>query len=1198
MSMIKVMKKEFLLVWLIVIFNHSINSQEFNPEFKVYSNAEGLSQSVVLSIFQDSKNFMWFATEDGLNKFDGYTFKVYRYDPEDTSSISDNWINRIFMEDRDGDIWMVTGDNTINVFSAKYERFKKLWGMQIDNSTTKFQHSVIFIKQTKNGTIWLSTIHGLYALNKNNWIVKPVFENADKANPRLFRYLEEDDSGNIWLGSNKGLLIWNSKEGSILKDYFNIQDKSTKAIQGIKKDKNNNIWVVTEEEIFGFKETDNYFSKHIFSNILAPENSKSEARKRSGRFAPVFKDSRGNLWICSSRGLVSFSPENGTLISYLSNPSDKLSISSDVVTSFYEDKKGVLWFGTNNGLNRFDHEKQTFIRMASYSNNGFITSVFEDRNGEIWALDYTEPNEGFHLNYLNSKQNILIPVRRDHRYPLGLPVDLVYEPYIDRTGNIWLGSFGSGVILYSPPNKKFDLIKHIPGNNNSLAGNSSWAVTEDSKGRLWLALYRDGLDCYDPVTKEIIHYRDKLQSILNTRSICIISAICDKNDQLWIGSTNNGVVQLDTKTGKMKRYQYEPGNKKSISSNGVLSINLDRSGNVLITYKDNGFDVLNPKTGEITNFRHIPGDVNSLRSNSVRYILESSDGNYWISSDGAITLLNRSKNSMIHYLPQKSGGNGILSDKAGCIFEDSKKNIWFGTHGGGLALFNKKTNKFKYWTEKNGLINNVIYGILEDDKNNLWISTNKGLSCFNVRAEKFTNYFADDGLQGEFNANSFYKARNGKFYFGGLNGLTIFNPEEIKPDPVYPKVALIGLQIFNRKVEVLPLKKQNLVKDTSFNYIVEDQEHLYLPKSLAYTNSLFLNYKYKVFTIEFAALKFNQPERCSFMYKMEGFEEEWNLAGNRRFATYTNLPPGKYVFKVTAANADGIWNPDPVKLFITIKPPFYLTWWFISLGVAIIIFASTSFVLQREKGLRKTKLILEEKVKQRTQELNYKNEELTLRNIQILKQKEEIANQARMLKVELDTQNQTSEQALLRSQINPHFLFNTLNNIYSLVYQKSEAAPNAVMKLSEIMRYMLYDTSSDKVFLEKEIQYLQSFIELQLLRLKNRDFVSFEIKGDLKGKQIAPMLLIPFVENAFKHGSKAVSMPGIIIKLNSTPDYLAFEVKNTKNKSGIKDSSGGIGLANVRRRLDLIYHSNYSLKINEDDDKFEIDLVIQEKPLA
>jgi LytS/YehU family sensor histidine kinase len=183
---------------------------------------------------------------------------------------------------------------------------------------------------------------------------------------------------------------------------------------------------------------------------------------------------------------------------------------------------------------------------------------------------------------------------------------------------------------------------------------------------------------------------------------------------------------------------------------------------------------------------------------------------------------------------------------------------------------------------------------------------------------------------------------------------------------------------------------------------------------------------------------------------------------------------------------------------------------------------------------------------------------------------------------------------MLHYQINPHFLFNTLNNIYSLVYKKSEDAPEAVMKMSSIMRYMLYDATTDKVLLEKEIEYLKSFIELEKLRIRHKDFAELDISGNVEGRTIAPMLLIPFVENAFKHGVKSMGSPGIWVTLQVDPDRICFEVVNylRKNNLTAKDQGKGIGLTNVRRRLNLLYPGKHDLEISIDDEKYRVKLIL------
>jgi ligand-binding sensor domain-containing protein len=932
-----------------------------------------------------------------------------------------------------------------------------------------------------------------------------------------------------------------------------------------------------------------------FENLLLPETKRENEKLVKAVFPFVKKIDPSNYFICTTSGLVHFNMKNRDLTGYLPSVS-KNSISGSEITSVFKDKDGGIWIGTTQGLDNFNIRTKTFKRVSVNKNSeisGGVFEIFDDKAGNIWVTDIFRQSDGNRLSYLNKHNMELVQVKNNPADPNSIPTEFILRPFRDKEGNYWFGTFGAGVFRFAPFQKKFSTLKYKTGIENSLAGNSAWAMAEDLQGRIWVTMHQDGLDCYDPVQNTFTHHGDKLRKFLNWENLVAISLVCDKQNTLWIGTLGAGLVSWDLKTNKMKHYYAGQGSPNPISNNSIAALSLDHHGNILISYSFFGFDILNPKTGAFKNFKN-HSDVPA--NNAVRIVTHDSNDNYWVSFDGAIARLNSKTGKMALYFSKKNKGRGIIADKASCIFEDSKKRIWVGTHGGGLSLFDPKNDEFLYWTEKDGLINNVVYGILEDNSGKLWLSTNNGLSCFDPNSEKFINYYENDGLQGsEFNANSFLKTKKGIMLFGGIHGITRFNPTDIVPDPVVPAVSITGLQIYNKKVEVIPSGKRSLLKDSSSRRLILDGDHLFLPSNISYTNELEIDYSQKIITFEYSALRFDMPERCTFMYKMEGFEKEWNVAGDRRFATYTNLPPGEYFFKVTAANSDGIWNPEPAKIRIVIKPPFYLTWWFISFGIASLILASTSYVMKREKNLKRTKNILEEKVKVRTHELNEKNEELILRNIQIIKQKEEIANQAKRLRYELDTQNQTSEQALLRSQINPHFLFNTLNNIYSLVYQKSANAPEALMKLSDIMRYMLYDTSSDMVLLDKEVQYLRSFIDLHTLRLKNKDFVSFDVVGDPSGKQIAPMLLIAFVENAFKHGNKSVPSPGIQIMLDCMADKIRFSVKNFKNTSAAKDSLGGIGLTNVKRRLELIYHDKYKLEINDLDDKFEVDLIIKEK---
>ena len=328
---------------------------------------------------------------------------------------------------------------------------------------------------------------------------------------------------------------------------------------------------------------------------------------------------------------------------------------------------------------------------------------------------------------------------------------------------------------------------------------------------------------------------------------------------------------------------------------------------------------------------------------------------------GGINKFEEEKGQFVHYKSDPSNQNSLSSDSVVSIHEDKTGAFWIATNGGGLVKFDPANETFTNYKESDGLPSNVIYGILEDEEKNLWLSTTRGLSRFNPRTEKFKNYDVSDGLQSnEFNGGAYYKSRNGEMFFGGVNGFNIFYPENIKDNPHIPPVVITDFQIFNKSVHVGKGKDGRSI----------------LRKSITETKEIELSYKDNVISFEFAALDYRIPEKNQYAYMMEGFEENWNYVGNRRFAAYTNLPPGGYVFRVKGSNNDGVWNEEGVSLKITVTPPFWQTLWFRGFVIgAILLFLVTVYRI-RTHTIREKAKQLEKQVEERTGELKAANKEL------------------------------------------------------------------------------------------------------------------------------------------------------------------------------------------------------------------------------
>jgi ligand-binding sensor domain-containing protein/sensor histidine kinase YesM len=1159
-------------------------------KFKNYSIRDGLSQSTIIQIYQDKKGFMWFATSDGLNQFDGYKFTVFKNNHNQPNSLSDSWVSRFLLEDSGNNLWMLTADRAINSLNLSTRQITRFFS---GSSFPPFKvlHDVI---EDRHKNIWISTDMGF--LRYNGDTKKFIDFGNDATSPYRIKGNEvssmyEDKQGNLWFSSYKGLYRYNYLSSHFDRFYSRSDHPGyllSDSIVKVFEDNQSRLWVVTKKGLCRFVRDNNSFLCYAlpaFSNKVNQIESHIH----------FLYDKKGFMWLGVFNHLVRFDPVK----EQYKNICEAGTIANVYVTRFMEDKSGGVWVGTSKGLkyyNPFTNKIDTYRGNDNFDD--YVSSMFEDKTGKIWVLGRMELRKGAHLFVLNKKSRQLEVQLNDKCNPNSIASSYVFQPFIDNAGNIWLSTFGDGIIRYIPGSKKFENYPPLPCNPNFPAGNAIWGFAEDEDRNIWIPLFDKGVDKFNPRTKIFTHFSSEKNCSKPIPSFSAFTITTGQMGDLWISTLGGGVIRTNTRTGVWNRYLNKPSDPRSIASNFMRKILVEDSGKLWIAFAEEGIDHFDPKTGTSEHYKNEPGIINSLANNNTWCLLKDRNNELWICCEGYIDRYNLSTKRFIHYKSKSTDSTGLIADKAICIYEDSKDNLWFGTSGGGLSLFDRKTSKFRHWTETEGLANNVVYGILEDTQGNLWLSTNKGLSKFDVARNSFTNYDENDGLQSnEFNMGSCLKSSDHKLYFGGINGFNAFYPENIVLDTVRIKTLITGFQIFNRDIPVVPSEKQILLDKNRPSRIIKDGKTFYLPEGITYTKEIVLTYLEKVFTLEFAGLFYESPEKTTYRYRMQNFDSDWNYAGTRRFATYTNLSPGEYVFEVSAANPDGIWNPIPTILRIKIMPPFWQIWWFIVIEISFVLMMVILVFRFRVMNLKQAKTRLEKKVKERTREIQAKKEELEIRNLQIEKQKEEIAFQAQQLKKELVVHNQSSELALLRSQINPHFLFNTLNNIYSLVYQRSDNAPEAVMKLSEIMRYMLYEATTEKVLLQNEINYLKSFIELQLLRIKNRDFVSFNITGNLAARTISPMLLIAFVENAFKHGIKKGDNHGISINLEVTDNKLIFDITNYCRMSAPvnKDKTGGIGLTNIKRRLELLYPSHFTLDIRKDNEIYHVRLELDEK---
>jgi ligand-binding sensor domain-containing protein/serine phosphatase RsbU (regulator of sigma subunit) len=784
--------------------------------FKHLTVEDGLSQSAVTCIFQDSHGFMWFGTQDGLNRYDGYSFKVFKNNPSDSTSLSDNFIFSIY-EDNVRTLYIQTQSGNFQKYNPRSESFTLLSKDSID--VTEFKVSSVDAFLNEPGISWVGS-----------------------------------------LGAGTGLKRTNLKTGEVTQFKNNPSDPSSISndkVYSVYRDRSGNLWVGTSNGLDKLDEKTGKFTHY--------RNNPSDPNSLSHNWVwPIFEDSRGNLWIGTVQGgLNKFDPQTKSFTSYQSDPSNPTSLNDNFIFSIYEDRGGVIWVGTNTGgINYFHPSSQVFEHFTnnpSYKNSlveNEILTLFADRDGIYWigtrngGLDRFDYKRGTFKNYSSNPSN-----------PKGLVSNSISLIYQDRSGILWLGTFSSGLMAFDPKNETYKYYQNNPSDPTSLTDNRIYSILEDQAGNIWIGTYGEGLN------------------------------------------------KLDRNTGNFSSFKFDPEDESSISSNSVWTSVEDNSGVLWFGTFGGGLNILEPGSAKFRRIKNNPDDP-----------------------------------------------NGLPDDNIIRVFKDSKNNIWIGTTKG-LSRYNRETNNFKNYREKDGLANDFVFGILEDNTGNLWISTNNGLSKFNPEKETFRNYYAQDGLQGnEFNQNAYAKDyKTGRLLFGGANGFNVFNPDDVKENMFVPHVVYTNYIRYNSD---------------------DEEGKPIFEKGISDRDSILLTYKDNIVTLQFAALNYHNNSKNQYRYKLEGFNDNWIQLGNDHTVTFTNLSPGEYTLLVAGSNNDGLWNDEGRLLFIEVTPPWWRT------NIAYVIYTITFFSLLY--GVRRVEINRrEQKTKLRENELRLKATEAEKRAIQI-----------------------------------------------------------------------------------------------------------------------------------------------------------------------------------------------------------------------
>jgi signal transduction histidine kinase/ligand-binding sensor domain-containing protein len=696
-------------------------------------------------------------------------------------------------------------------------------------------------------------------------------------------------------------------------------------------------------------------SAELEAGARSPASQTSEVTQSeklsSKSVSTLYEDSAGRIWIGTlDGGLNQFNAASGVFTHYQASPDNPVSISSNRVTSITEDLNGILWIGTQKGLNLFNAGTGRFKAFTHDQNDSHtlvddsITTLQIDASGNLWigtsnGLDrLSEDHARFH-HYQN-----------DPSFQRSLSNDYILSIFEDRGGVLWFGTYGGGVNRYDRALDKFAYYRKDPTDPQSLSGNLIFPIHVDNKGFAWIGTQGEGLNRFLWRTGEITRYSNDPANPESLGSNVITAVFEDSQNILWVG-TNNGLDNFNPIHNTAIHYRYDPSNPESISANAIYTIFEDSKKQLWIgTFA--GLDKMERESGAFTHFRPNADDPTTLSGNRALSIHEDQKGFLWIgTAENGLNRMDPQTNQFTRYRHDPLDQNSLSSDSILSIYQDSKGRLWIGTAGSGLNLYLPGSDSFKHYVEKDGLPNGFIYGILEDDLGRLWISTNFGISRFDPDTETFRNYDSGDGLQSnEFNSSAYAKGIDGEFYFGGVNGLTVFHPREITDSQYLPQVSLTSL--------------------------IQGDQSIPINTSVETLKSITLIWPQNSFEFEFTALSYNQPEKNLYAYSLIGFDTNWHFIGTKRNGRYTNLPGGNYTLLMKAANSDGVWNETPTRVSITVIPPFWQTAWFrVLLGLAAGL-AVVGGVRLRTKAIQDRNRQLERLVRERTSALEKRNQEI------------------------------------------------------------------------------------------------------------------------------------------------------------------------------------------------------------------------------
>jgi ligand-binding sensor domain-containing protein len=958
------------------------------------------------------------------------------------------------------------------------------------------------------------------------------------------RSITQDKYGYIWLGTQYGLCRYN---GYSIQPFFHSKT-DTGSIAG------NFIWsLFTDRDGNVWTGNDGILSKYCYDN----NNFQNYQPPASLVIRKIEEDENGMLWLATSAGLMQFDKQKKIFKDY----------KTAGINDFFMDKEqGVIYLATHAGFKVFNYRNKTIAEPLSIANDphainsNTISAVTKDKTGAIWF------GCGFTNTVLVRWHPPTNNIRYYHEFTSKTPgwaENRILSLFTDRAGNVWVGGFTSSLGLYLHERDAFHHYQNDALLRTSIAGTSIDCIYQDAAGMIWTGIEGYGADRFRPQNSLFTSFQPQAAVQPSLMHDWGRAAIEDSRGNLWFG-TSKGISVYDPSTSLYKNYHNNQENPALISFNTIRSFVEDKKGNIWIG-TGNGLNRYDP----LANRFKIYGGKDSLKSYFIWSLLETQNGDLYVGGTGGLQRFNETTglfsaadddeginkkiaynirnifedsqqglwlgaydNGLIYYHPQKKivehyrsndkDAGSLVNNFITSVTEDKKGIFWIATRDG-LNSFDHKTKKFTAYTTANGLPSNKTSALRVDNSNRLWIATGNGLSVLSPGRAFFRNYDMSDGLPtNEFNDQAAATTRDGRFIYPSYRGFVVFKPEEVQQKKnLQPLIYASAFKVFN---EPLPLQ-------------VNPEE----------IKTLSLRHDQNFFSIELTALNYENADKIFYAYKLDPFNKDWVYTRDRNIS-YTNVPGGDYTFYYKVSMDPTNWNVPAKELKLIVGTVFYKNSWFILFAAFLI--ACLVYGIYRYR-------------RRQTARMHH----LQLQATRLEKDKTEIQYQN------------------LINQFNPHFLFNSLTSLNSLIYENKELASEFLEQLSAVYRYLLTHKETQLVELKAEKEFVKYYISLLKTRFGTALQITIDIPQHLLSKKVVPVTFQLLVENAMKHNIADDDSPLVIL---FTADEQYLRVTNNVQKKDYVETSNRKGLESLQTLYK--YLSALPMVIEDNGDTFTIKL--------